>query len=448
MKNILLYSIVLIYVTGISQTNNYADVALIVNDNSPISIEIGNYFQNARNIPNQNVIHVNAPTSERITDIEFMQIKTQIENHLLTYNLADSINYLVTTKGLPLKINSGCFSDSLPDLSCASFDSELSLILGNYASSIGESSSIPNPYFNYTLHFSRDLFGIYLVTRLDAYTKTDVINLIDRSGPSVGVNKNSAKAIVDVSNSTGGDSSFFKSAFEPAYNSLNTNLWNTDFDLNFVPLVSQNNVLAYLGIGHGPLPFQALENEWIDGSFGVMEMCNSSYTFDLASKDSADLLLGDILAEGCTSGYGNVDFVFFGNIMDPEILVNRYLENSQNFNLAESFYMAAKTLSWQTVIIGDPKASIVIDNTLSAKELEKERITIYPNPSNEKITINTDQLINSITVYDVKGSKMILLSQLESKIIEVNLDFLNSGIYTILIETDKAIFQEKLIKTD
>ena len=40
----------------------------------------------------------------------------------------------------------------------------------------------------------------------------------------------------------------------------------------------------------------------------------------------------------------------------PEVLFPRY---TQGFNLAESYYMASAGLSWQDVIIGDPKTSIV-----------------------------------------------------------------------------------------
>ena len=37
------------------------------------------------------------------------------------------------------------------------------------------------------------------------------------------------------------------------------------------------------------------------------------------------------------------------------VLFDRY---TSNYNLAESFYMASRSLSWMDVVIGDPKASI------------------------------------------------------------------------------------------
>jgi uncharacterized protein (TIGR03790 family) len=132
---------------GNSQTTNYNDVAVIINLNSEISQTIGNHFKTERNIPSQNLIFVDAPTSEVIDSTQFVLIKTQIENYLINNNLKDSINYFVTTKGVPLKVGTNCVFDSLPGMSCSSFDSEIGLILGNYTSFIGKSGHLTNPYY-------------------------------------------------------------------------------------------------------------------------------------------------------------------------------------------------------------------------------------------------------------------------------------------------------------
>ena len=150
-----------------AQTVSYTDVAVIINDNSQISIDIGNYFQSARNIPSQNMIHVLSPTTENINSLEFEQMRAQIESHLVSNGIADSINYLVTTKGVPLKVNGGCVLDPSSNSSCASVDSELALILGPLSNSIGLSGQVVNPVYADTSNFDRESAGIYLVTRLD-----------------------------------------------------------------------------------------------------------------------------------------------------------------------------------------------------------------------------------------------------------------------------------------
>ena len=70
-----------------SQVVDYADVGVIINDNSQTSIDIGTYFQQERNIPNENMIHVSAPVTEEIDSSEFEHIRIQIENYLTTSNL-------------------------------------------------------------------------------------------------------------------------------------------------------------------------------------------------------------------------------------------------------------------------------------------------------------------------------------------------------------------------
>ena len=431
---------------GISQTVNYDDVAVIVNLNSELSQTIGNHFKTERNIPAQNMIYVDAPTTEIIDSAQFVQIKNQIENYLTNTNLKDSINYLVTTKGIPLKVGNNCVFDSLPGMGCASFDSEIGLILGDYSSFIGKSGPLQNPYYGNTAHFSRANFGFYLVTRLDGYTLSDVINLIDRSGSLIGINKNSAKTIVDVSNGFDGDSIYFSDVFTPAFDFLAANSWNSILDLNFEALKEQGNVFLYLGVGHGPMPFQQLNYEFVNGSASIMEMCSSSFTFDFNSKGTNDLLLGDLIADGCTAGYGNVDYIFFGNIMGPEIFVDRYLNSNENYNIAEAFYMAGRTLSWQTVIIGDPKSSISIDNTAGILDANKSDVKIFPNPFNEKLSIKANENFESIQIVDLKGALVVEFAILKNDETTLDLTNLKAGTYLLKIVSENYVHQKLIMK--
>ena len=431
---------------GISQTANYNDVAVIVNLNSELSQTIGNHFKTERNIPAQNMIYVDAPINEIIDSVQFVHIKNQIENYLINTNLKDSINYLVTTKGIPLKVGNNCVFDSLPGMGCASFDSEIGLILGDYSSFIGKSGPLQNPYYGNTAHFSRANFGFYLVTRLDGYTLSDVINLIDRSGFDTEINKNSTKTIVDVSNGFDGDSIYFSDVFTPAFDFLAANSWNSILDLNFEALKEQSNVFLYLGVGHGPLPFHQLDYEFVNGSASIMEMCSSSFTFDFNSKGTNDLLLGDLIADGCTAGYGNVDYIFFGNILSPELFVDRYLNHTENYNLAESFYMAGRTLSWQTVLIGDPKSSIVIDNTAAILEGNQVDFKIYPNPFHDKLTISSNEKLDSGQIIDLNGAIIIEFSNLENGETVLDLSNLNAGTYLLKIVGNNKVYQKLIIK--
>lgn len=424
-------------ITVNAQTITYDDVGVIVNDNSLESINIAGYFQSERNIPAQNMIHINAPTIEEIDSTQFELIRLQIETYLVSNNLVDSLNYLVTTKGVPLKVNSGCVQNPIPGQTCSSFDSDLALILGSYSSSILMNGQLPNPYFGSTSNFSRDNVGIYLVTRLDGYTVGDVFKIIDNSGPMTGLDQVSDYAILDMNQATGGDSAYFVDVnLQPAYNVLTGDNWNTEFDQNFNPLTGQNQVFAYLSTGHGPLFNVNLNNTWTQGSFSSMSTCKTAETFDMSQNTNNQFLLADLIAEGCTAAHGHVNCIYFGQIFRFDILVDRYLDPNNDFNLAESYYMGEPTLSWQSVIIGDPKASVFIENTASINNIKEDIVNIYPNPTFDQFKISG--------ISELYGDVSIMISSINGTIVEIDnepnegksYNLPSSGVYFVNVYVD------------
>jgi uncharacterized protein (TIGR03790 family) len=431
---------------SVSQSVHYQDVAVIVNDNSQTSIDIGNYFQNARNIPNQNMIHVSAPTVEEIDSAEFELIRVQIQDYLLNNNLADSINYLVTTKGLPLKIDANCFDSIAGGISCASFDSELCLILSPNANEIGQSGSSPNPIFNQIQHFSREAAGIFLVTRLTGYTKQDIYNLIDRSGFETGFNQANAQTVLDLNSATGGDSSFFHDNFiTPANDYLVANSWNSQVDLNFDPLLNQNNVFAYAYYGQGPISNVSLNYNWTQGSIGIMATGETATTFDSAQNTTGKFLLGDLISEGCTGGLGYVNSLFFSQLFRSDILFDRYLDLADDYNLAESFYMAASRLSWQTVVVGDPKASVRIDNTAGFDDPEELNLRMYPNPTHGNLTIHSGEMISSVQIFSVNGALVKSIDTGSKTKVDLDLQELDGGVYLAHIFSGDKMTLERIV---
>lgn len=77
---------------------------------------------------------------------------------------------------------------------------------------------------------------------------------------------------------------------------------------------------------------------------------------------------------------------------------------------------------------------------LSINEV-KNSIEIYPNPANDQFTIQTQDQINEVLIYDLTGSLVIT-----SRVSSVNISSLPTGLYTVQITTSKGIIYEKLIK--
>jgi uncharacterized protein (TIGR03790 family) len=367
---------------GLAQSINYNDVGVIINLNSPASMQIGSHFKNARNIPTQNMIYVSVPTTEVINDIEFEQLRTQIENYLTSQNLQNQLNYIVTTKGIPLKRNGIDCIVNTNQGDCGSVDQELSLILGPHAGGIGATNGYSNPYYNENTHFSRAQFGIYLVTRLDGYELTDVISMIDRSGPNTGVNQQEAQVVLDIFETTSIDTFYFIDNFlEPSQLELQNQNWNSTTDYQIGTPSSVQNALAYIGIGHGPTDSVVLNYKWLPGSFSSMNTCSGAHTFNTSSNPTDQFLLAQLIQDGCTAAHGYVNCMYFSQLLETDIMLNRYLNPNAGYNLAESYFMAERFLSHQSVIIGDPKASVIIDHTAGITEPNASSLTLYPNPS-------------------------------------------------------------------
>lgn len=165
---------------------DYSDVGVLINNNSEASRTIGWAFVSARNISEDRVFIFNGsdvPTSETINREAFQtHFEDPFRTMLLERNTSSSLNYLVTTKGIPLRVSGGNHK--------ASFDQELSLVGGTYNSSIGQDWWDTHSYGPLTggpmERFSRDEQGFFLVTRLTGYTVETALGLIEKANGSLG----------------------------------------------------------------------------------------------------------------------------------------------------------------------------------------------------------------------------------------------------------------------
>jgi uncharacterized protein (TIGR03790 family) len=369
---ILFLAIVLMPFIANSQENvRYDDVAVIVNKNDAVSKDIGNYFKTKRNIPDKNVIYVNVPSEEEVNDSVFFSMRKQIENYLVNKKLDNKINYLVTTKGCPLKILR--FYDD-KEYCNASVDNELTLILGKYKKDIGNcgvgkkifKGSVRNPYLHQTDNFSHEKYDIYLVTRLDAHTKEGVYQLIDRSGPNTYADKNSVLFVFDEAPNW----SFEKvlNNFSHIAKILNERGWKTLVNSDSVFVTGRKNVIGYQSWGSNDKYYKHYTDTsaqpyftWAGGSIAETMVSTSGRSFRPGTHYGQSLI-ADLIKEGVTGAKGYVYEPESEAIANPNILWDRYTATDEKgypkYNLAESYYAASRFLGWTDVVIGDPKASI------------------------------------------------------------------------------------------
>jgi len=158
---------------------NYSDVLLIRNLNSATSMTIADYFRSQRNISWSHVCNVTTSTNEEIDAATFTALASQVKTCISALPPA-TINFLVTTKGVPLK------TWRSPWTSASSVDSELAIVGGPYEGQTGLSNWLINPYYNDFVPFTNSRYHFYIVTRLEAFTLKETFGLVDKATEAIG----------------------------------------------------------------------------------------------------------------------------------------------------------------------------------------------------------------------------------------------------------------------
>ena len=244
----------------------------------------------------------------------------------------------------------------------------LTLILGNYASSIGGNGIVFSPYYYQNAHFSRAAYGIYLATRLDGYNFEEIKYMIDKADRQVDTNHkhlqlvNNAKFVFDEdpvwnSNLPGLNSAMVSASLIVTNKGYN-NLLNTDS----VYVTNQSNVIGYVSWGSNDhyannyTQYAKPHNTWHPGAIVETYVSTSGRTFAWPPSYGQSLI-ADLIEEGVSGAKGYVYEPYSFAMAIVSVLFDRY---TSDYNLAESFYMSSRSLSWMDVVIGDPKASIKI----------------------------------------------------------------------------------------
>lgn len=329
-------------------------VLVVVNQASPLSRRIGEYYSGQRRIPAVNICRLNATANEEISRPEFdEQVLQPVQKYLRAHNLTEKVLYIVTTDGVPLKIrgNTGLAGEA------ASVDSELTLL---YSDMHGRAHSIPggiaNPFFGkVNAPFQHPGFPIYLVTRLAGFDFDDVKGIIDHAAEA----RNRGKFVIDLraSDQTPGNRWLLDAARQLPRNRL---VLDTSNDV----LTNQTDVIAYASWGSNDPARKTrhLGFHWLPGAIMTEYVSTNARTFarppdnwNIGPKSvfdgSGQTLTADYIHDGATGASGHVYEPFLQLTPRPNILLPAYFHGR---NLAESYYLAIPTLSWMNVVVGDP----------------------------------------------------------------------------------------------
>ena len=340
-----------------------SNVLLVVNGNDADSRQVAEYYRPRRGIPAANVCTLATTSAEEIPwDVYQRQIETVVGDCLKRGGLIEKILYIVTTQGVPLKVDgpgTGLSTDR------CSVDSELALLYGKLkGATYARTGGVSNPFFRKRdVPFTHAQFPIYLVTRLAAYDVADVKAMIDRSLAA----RNRGSFVIDLNsekNDDGNDWLRNAAILLPGDRVV--------LDESTRVLYGQKDVIGYAGWGSNDdnrkrrmLGFTwlpgAVATEYVSTSARTLKRPPDAWTYtnwtDKAHwfAGSPQGLSADLIHEGATGASGNTYEPFLGGCVRPDFLLPAYYRGR---NLAESFYSGLPLLSWQDVVFGDPLCSL------------------------------------------------------------------------------------------
>jgi len=320
-----------------------AKVVVLINDKSEASKEIGKYYAEKRGLPAVNVIKISCSPSEMVTMSEYKSaIESPVRDRIMETGRA--IDYIVTTKGVPIKIEGQQYS---VDAFLATMGLGISEIKKLDSASIRASMS---PYFGKEESFSNAKFNMYLVTRLDGYTVADARGLVDRGltqkadlGPFI------LDAAMNRRDSTYGQ---LQGTFAPAAAALNVRKFQTVYEDSAEFYGDTKPLMGYVSWGSNDSAFRAEKYHSLRFKPGaIAETFVSTSARTLLPTTGGQSLVADLVSQGVTGVKGYVSEPYVFAMARPDILFDRY---TKGYNLAESFYMASPIARWKDVVLGDP----------------------------------------------------------------------------------------------
>ncbi|WP_312901529.1 DUF5074 domain-containing protein, partial [Chryseobacterium taichungense] len=118
---------------------------------------------------------------------------------------------------------------------------------------------------------------------------------------------------------------------------------------------------------------------------------------------------------------------------DEELVLSR--QGAGNAEIVLSFNSNGKIVEKTLSVTGSTQI-------LGTAETQKISLSIYPNPATDLVNIRTSEKIIDVSLFDMTGRKI----EVSYNNGQVNLSTLPKGIYILRATTEKAVYQQKLIK--
>ena len=356
-------------------------VLLVKNLESPISCSVADDYARQRSI--KNIVTVKCVDSARSAGSETISVEDYteaVQKPVLAYlSTHPDIDFIVLTKGIPIRVRGGETGNQFGDGTRPSLDGLLAS--SGYAAmpdakkfhfTGGDARGYAwsNRYWNATVPFSHKVFGGYLVTRLDGYTEADAEALVSRaleserrppSGkilldiqPGFGMGDKSRQPAPSIGMVLTGESAWSEFNADMAHAADVLTNRNIPVELDVKPefVGERKDLMGYFSWGSNDSHFISAAYQslyFAPGAVCDTAVSTSARTF--LPTQGGQSLITDLIAHGVTGVKGYIDEPWLQAIASPTIVLDRY---TAGFNLAESFYAGSRFLGWEDIVVGDP----------------------------------------------------------------------------------------------
>jgi len=396
------------------------NVLVVQNGSSQVSMRVAAHYMQRRGVPAANLVTIYTadaasdpanqviPLSQYYSDIE-----QPIRSYLSANGMADSIQYIVLTKGIPHIVSNdplgGPYGPRSVDSLLAAVDLVNPLIFDLVDESGYLGTAAINRYWRAQVPFSHAAFGGYLVTRLDGYTESDAKALADRS---LGTQIMPYMVLLDIDPNFGFGAPNLqpKSILTPSgeidpdyylyYDDFNADMTRASqiaagrghlsIELeNTTAFVSGSGALSvYFSWGSNDHHFDADKyHDVVFAAAGAAETAVSTGARTFYPTSGGQSLIADLLAQGAAGAKGYATEPFLDAVASPTVFVDMFTSGR---NLAESYYAASRFLAWKDVVIGDPLCCLTGAQAASISDVKSYADGTLVSLAGKKVTAGTD----------------------------------------------------------
>lgn len=349
-------------------------VVVVANLNSPDSLELANYYVRKREIPDTNLILLQTPIEEEISNHDFVEtIWNPLRKELLGRGFIDGelldrssydgrteyrpfgshFRYLLLCKGIPLKLNNQVIPNPQQILTIpptfltgkSSVDSELSLIVTN---NLRQISHVANPLFQLADPSQSDYFNAVSVCRLDAPTFEKAKRIVDLSIEGEKTPFLEGRAYIDLYPQNPEGNTWLNNA------ALLLRSFGYDVDIEYTSQhwnITQRNDAPAIYLGwyqtQASGPAVSYHSGLPPGSIAGHIHSLSASTL----SDKNEGWAGPLIDHGYTVTFGNVYEPYLQMTLRPDLFIESLLKGHC---VGEASAFATPVLSWQNVTIADP----------------------------------------------------------------------------------------------